>query len=322
MWPFILWSIWLNGLSEAYTVTNTDLFMFKNIDPIVLPGQYTSHMHSFFGSDAVTVNTTTSAELQKGCSSTDNPNDFSTYWVPTLYLVENGNYTPINPMRFSAYYENLQYAEIAIPQNFTDVAGNSSARSQSDVESNAGIQWFCEGESKGEDEDAAAFPLKTCGTHLQTLLLFHDCVNPKTLESAYNENPNWYPSYGKNRCPKGMYRIPQLRLSIRYDLRELLPDGWEGKPPLQPSCGPSYCSHGDVINGWLPEAAENMVNGTAGFFPINGPLGAYNAGSVCGAENAHDRDPTHGTSDYKQSLLMMKSSSTTKRHLARHRHWT
>lgn len=75
----ILFSTWAAGLAQAYTVTNTDLFMFKNIDPIVLLGQYTSHMHSFFGSNAVTVNTTPSAELQKGCSSTENPNDFSTY---------------------------------------------------------------------------------------------------------------------------------------------------------------------------------------------------------------------------------------------------
>lgn len=67
------------GVAEAYTITVAKNFMNKNIDPIVVPGQYNSHMHSFFGSDAVTVNTTTSAELQAGCSSADNPNDYSSY---------------------------------------------------------------------------------------------------------------------------------------------------------------------------------------------------------------------------------------------------
>lgn len=68
------------GLARAYTVTTSELFMYKNIDPLVYPGEYNkSHMHSFFGSDAVTVDTTTSAELQKGCSSTENPNDYSIY---------------------------------------------------------------------------------------------------------------------------------------------------------------------------------------------------------------------------------------------------
>jgi hypothetical protein len=85
----VLLSALAAGLSEAYTITVSDFMMFKNIDPIVLPGQYTSHMHSFFGSDAITVNTTTSAELQKGCSTTENPNDFSTYCEYLLpYLLE------------------------------------------------------------------------------------------------------------------------------------------------------------------------------------------------------------------------------------------
>lgn len=65
---------------DAYTVVVVDRFMNKNIDPIVFPGEYNkSHMHTFFGSDAVTINTTTSSELQAGCSTARNPNDYSVY---------------------------------------------------------------------------------------------------------------------------------------------------------------------------------------------------------------------------------------------------
>lgn len=53
--------------------------MVKNIDPIVLPGKYKSHMHSFFGSDVVTKDLPTTEELQKGCPSGENPNDLSVY---------------------------------------------------------------------------------------------------------------------------------------------------------------------------------------------------------------------------------------------------
>ena len=51
--------------------------MEKNIDPIVVLGVYTSHIHTF-GSDAVTANTT-SEKLQAGCTTAENPNDFSSY---------------------------------------------------------------------------------------------------------------------------------------------------------------------------------------------------------------------------------------------------
>lgn len=67
------------GVASAYTVIENELFMHKNIDPIVLPGKYTSHMHSFFGSDAVTATTNSSEELQAGCSTAENPNDYSVY---------------------------------------------------------------------------------------------------------------------------------------------------------------------------------------------------------------------------------------------------
>ena len=101
--------------------------------------------------------------------------------------------------------------------------------------------------------------------------------------------------------------MPQLRFSIRYDLRKVLPNGWSGAPPLKFASGNSFSMHGDFINGWLPEAAQNMLlaNDKREFAGVDGPLGRYNAGSVCGASNAHDSDPSHGTSDYLTSVQMM-----------------
>ncbi|EQB51222.1 hypothetical protein CGLO_09264 [Colletotrichum gloeosporioides Cg-14] len=109
---------------SAYTVTNVGRFMLKNIDPVVIPGQYASHMHTFFGSDAVTANTTTSKELQAGCSTAENPNDYSSYWVPTLFFKNSTGTFPAPIFRFSAYYVSIDKAEVAIPQNYKAVVGN------------------------------------------------------------------------------------------------------------------------------------------------------------------------------------------------------
>jgi hypothetical protein len=67
------------GLTMAYTDIRHTRFMLKNMDPIVSPGRYISHMHSFYGSDAVTKDFPTTEELQKGCASGENPNDLSIY---------------------------------------------------------------------------------------------------------------------------------------------------------------------------------------------------------------------------------------------------
>src|SRR4051794_36970009 len=53
----------------AYTDIRHKRFMIKNIDPIVFPGQYRSHMHSFYGSDVVTKDLPTTKQLQQGCPS-------------------------------------------------------------------------------------------------------------------------------------------------------------------------------------------------------------------------------------------------------------
>ena len=66
-------------LVSAWTELHHEPLMNKNIDPIVVPGTYTSHMHTFFGSDAVTNVMPTSADLQKGCYSGQNANDLSVY---------------------------------------------------------------------------------------------------------------------------------------------------------------------------------------------------------------------------------------------------
>lgn len=225
-------------------------------------------------------------------------------------------------MRFSAYYVSIESAEVSIPQDYKAVAGNSTGRRQSDVEDLAGIRWFCENTAIHEDKDDAAFPSQTCNTHLQSLLLFHDCVDQTTLESAYSGIQNWNTTFRpKNRCPEGMKRIPQLRFSVRYDLRQAIPNGWSGEAPLELACGSSYCWHGDFINGWLEEAAEDMLrsNSKREFRGVSGPLGEYNDGSVCGAEHAKDADPHNGMTNDVVTSKGSGDAGTSHKHQRRQR---
>ncbi|KAK7719600.1 hypothetical protein SLS64_001777 [Diaporthe eres] len=300
-------------VAYAYTQANVaSPFMYKNVDPIVFPGEYgVSHMHSFFGSDAVTASTTTSAELQKGCTTADNPNDFSVYWVPSLlYTNDNGktyDYVPV--MRFSAYYNLGETpAEIPIPQDVKMVAGSASATTAADSPADAKVEWMCEGDS-GISADENGFPSSTCSTHLQTLLYFPQCVNEDTLETAYKSR-----DYGTdNWCPEGSKSMPQLRFSIRYDLRKVLPDGWSGTAPIKLASGNAWSSHGDFIMGWTEDAAQNMVDATAAdykyhYYAVDGKLGTAGTKPTC---TPTDADPNNGTDDYAESVKQMSKRSTS-----------
>jgi hypothetical protein len=284
--------------ATAYTQVNImSPFMLKNIDPIVFPGQHDkSHLHTFFGSDAVTVNTNTSAELQAGCTNAQNINDLSTYWVPTPLFTKDGGKTwePMGMFRFSAYYNLGEVeAEVPIPQNLKMVAGVATATSPDGMDAAAKATWGCESEDVPLDKNG--FPSSTCSTHLQQLLFFPQCVNTETLETAYADRT----------CPEGFSRMPQLRFSIRWDLRKNLPNGWKGEAPIKLACGPAWCSHGDFVNGWTEEAATDMLKSTVQKQKYISGIGDGQTASCTPA----DADPAHGTSDYAESVAAMSKRS-------------
>lgn len=205
---------------------------------------------------------------------------------PTLFAVDGDERVPIEARYFKAYYENIGDAEIPFPQDFKSLAGNALAKSQDDLDERWTINWWCEyGPDSEVTKDPGAFPAHGCNLgRLQVILRFPDCVDTNTLKYAYSGRQN-LPN--ANRCPTDMKRIPQIRFSIRFDHSEALPNGWSGKAPLELACGPSYCFHGDFINGWLPEAAENMLTQATDkreFQSVTGPLSEQPA---CTAQGKH-----------------------------------
>ncbi|KAL2820341.1 hypothetical protein BJX63DRAFT_428174 [Aspergillus granulosus] len=122
------------GMAEAFTMVNSGYIMRKNIDSIVQPGKYTSHMHSFFGNDAVNATTSTTEELMSGCATNTNPNDHSVYWHPTLYVHNGSTLVPVEARYFKAYYNSIDTAEIPFPTDFKAIAGNAKATTATEVD--------------------------------------------------------------------------------------------------------------------------------------------------------------------------------------------
>ncbi|RDW86633.1 DUF1996 domain-containing protein [Aspergillus mulundensis] len=312
------------SLAAAWTELSHAPFMNKNIDAIVQPGAYTSHMHTFFGSDAITNVLPTSADLQTGCYTGDNPNDLSVYCasftpptlstqlshsqltsatgVPTLYHVDGDTYTEVPIFKFSTYYTNA-FATSPIPQDFAMLSGNASATTQAEADNPYNnMEWFCEG-SDARESNVAQMPSSTCDQHLQVNLVFPQCVNP-------DDHSDYDFADDSQACPEGMVSIPQLRYRVLYDTRSVAPSGWSGAAPFLLSCsdtlGAGYCFHGDFVNGWYEDAAENMLaNGGGGYTDGQFVAGSHGDSAVEATCTAADQDPGNGTSDYLASLEMM-----------------
>lgn len=227
--------------------------------------------------------------------------------VPTLYHVDGDTYTEVPIFRFTSYYTN-SFSELAIPQNFAMISGNASAKTQAEADSPSNdLEWFCEGSDERE-ADVAKMPTSTCDQHLQSNLVFPNCVNPDNIaEYDFADDAN--------KCPDGMKQIPQLRYRVLYDTKSVAPDGWSGTAPFQLSCsdvpGDGYCYHGDFINGWFEDAAENMlVTGGGGYEDGQFIAGSHGSSAVEASCTPTDQDPENGTSDYEASLEMMANGGT------------
>lgn len=108
-----------------------------------------------------------------------------------------------------------------------------------------------------------------------------------------------------------MKAMPQLRFSIRYDLRKALPNGWSGTAPIKLASGNAYSSHGDFINGWTQDGGKGLVEATkekSKYISVNGNLG--NDGDTANCKT-QDADPENGTADYAESVSAMSKRSVS-----------
>ncbi|KAL4928357.1 uncharacterized protein BDV17DRAFT_291840 [Aspergillus undulatus] len=184
-------------------MVNSGYIMRKNIDSIVQPGKYTSHMHSFFGNDAVNV---TNPQLRNSCPAVPRT-AIRMIWHPTLYVNNGTDIDPVEARYFKAYYQKTDTAEVPCPStNFTAVAGNATAMVVDEVDELWNMSWCCE--YGPQTSHPNGWPDAGCNLgRLRTQLLLPDCVNPTALASGYSSCA-WLAN--ANRCPDGMKRIPSF----------------------------------------------------------------------------------------------------------------
>lgn len=128
-------AIYGSGSSDHFVLQMNRSTVVSRFDPIVSPGQVSSHVHRFYGSalvDEIRRNAS-EATVLSNCSTTPVQDDHSLYWAPQLYYrsPDNGSFALI-PIRYhAAYYFQKAPTGQAIhpfPDNYNIVAGNPYRR--------------------------------------------------------------------------------------------------------------------------------------------------------------------------------------------------
>lgn len=157
----------------------------SRVDPIVSPGQASSHVHNFVGMNGVDANTTTVEALDDASTCTTAPltDDKSSYWAPQLYQYnKNGTFSPF-PLSFvNTYYLMRGGGQVtAFPKGLQMVAGNAKATGPAATQQlQTAVSFVCLNYESGSSQ-TNSFPQTICPQGLRTQIVFPSCWNGDSL---------------------------------------------------------------------------------------------------------------------------------------------
>lgn len=214
-------------------------------DPIVYPGRPgESHLHAFFGNEAVTASSTLE-DLLGASTSCDDVRDTAAYWVPVLF--DEGEV--VAPTYAVAYYRaGLGVDPTSVqsyPPGLTMIAGDPLATGPQPV---SVVAWSC---GIGSRRDVLP-PTCDSGAPLRLDVTFPDCWDGVNLDVPGHRGHLRYSNGG--RCPESHpTAIPQLVLSVTYPVHGDVSD-------MRLASGSLLSGHADFVNSWDQEELESEVD--------------------------------------------------------------
>ncbi|OAQ95936.1 hypothetical protein LLEC1_02031 [Akanthomyces lecanii] len=240
-------------------------------DPIVNPGQPSTHVHHVLGGSNFGLSSTGEELKNSKCSTALIKGDNSNYWFPSLYFKDpkSGNLESVELFYANVYYffEPTNDDIKAFPTGLQMFTGDPTARTPpaSGATSNFdaskgpinGIKWTCprsniennpgwpvnsNGQKAGMQDpgnkgEGVGFPDVDCDGYASPLradIHFPSCYNPKAGLTDYKNNMAWpKDNNGKEDCPEGWIHVPHLFFEAYWNT-PVFANRWEQGKGEQP----------------------------------------------------------------------------------------
>jgi len=239
------------------------------IDPIVSPGAESAHLHTFFGSKALT-STSTPASIQASTADTTCvlPDDHAAYWIPAAC---NGPCQPVDggdpergpfanviqPVKIFAYYFGVPASQ-AVEQQFSpdlEIIGGD-AHATGPYPNHRIIGFHC-GNGGSHHSPVRTYPYDCTAANGVTntdgvvaVVTFPYCGPVGGTPTNYGD------STGTCVAPDVTY--PQVQIHVHYGLNAT---GYQTGSTLNFSSGAYWTLHGDWMNGWNQAKLQALVSG-------------------------------------------------------------
>ncbi|KAF2084619.1 WSC-domain-containing protein [Saccharata proteae CBS 121410] len=250
----------------------------ERADPIVSPGQVSSHVHRIAGGNGFNFSMDYEDTQASICSSCTVKEDLSNYWTPKFYFhAKNGSYIDVPNAGLFVYYEQRYSAGEttlqAFPEGFRMVAGDPFKRNYTGDLAAQAIQFACLDYNDATPQ-TNNLPNKNCPDGLRAQVYFPSCWDGVNLDSPDHKSHMSYPinnTFDNGNCPPSHpVRLISLFYEFLYSVNDFA-DQWYGdsQPFVFANGDPTgYGFHGDFINGWnvtvLQKAIETCTDSTGG----------------------------------------------------------
>ncbi|CZR39290.1 uncharacterized protein FPRO_05517 [Fusarium proliferatum ET1] len=259
-----------NPVSAFFRLPCSRPVTLQRADPIVNPGQLSSHAHTVMGGNGFNFTMDYDTARASTCTTCKAREDLSNYWIPNLYyrgpdgtfqdVPQSGGMLVYYLQRSDPKDPEYEKGLLAFPEGFQMLAGNPHLRSFKNTLEQRAISFACLGVSGPETHE---IPSHNCPNGLRAQVMFPSCWDGKNLDSPDHKRHMAYPDrVDSGVCPKSH---PKRLVTIFYEVVfeiDQFKDKWHGSShPFVFSTGDptGYGLHGDFLNGWDVKVLQKAV---------------------------------------------------------------
>ncbi|KAI9830739.1 MAG: hypothetical protein M1819_005403 [Sarea resinae] len=256
----LLATITFNGIATAYWRMSCGLIQTGRIDPVVSPGDISSHAHKIVGASNINISSTYDDLIKSECTSCEVQADKSAYWTPQLYYEHsNGSFETVANGGMAVYYlgrDNNETDLQPFPPGFRMLSGNMLSRSYDNSTltylngqpvANR-VSFACLDYSNPHPEEPY-MSITDCPDGLRAQIHFQSCWNGHDLYLSDNSHVAYLSAIDNGVCPPTHpVKLVHIFYEVLYSMDSVTQDG--GRYVFSNGDSTGYGFHGDFLNGW------------------------------------------------------------------------
>ncbi|KAJ3879273.1 hypothetical protein F5051DRAFT_451663 [Lentinula edodes] len=254
------------GLTQLYVVSAYWLMAPNNIlttqrlDPIVTPGEVSTHVHSVLGGSGFGLNVNTSILQESECTSIPIQEDKSNYWFPAS-----------SSLARSAYRQFNAHTQTAAVFSFRMLSGDTTLRTlNASSFAQQAVTFLCL-QFSGTSNRYNELPVGvSCPAGIRSQINFPSCWDGKNIDSEDHKSHVAFLSTGPDNgtCddPRYPVTLPRIFMEVYWISQDFEDQRDQALTPSQPfvfaNGDPTgYGYHADFVNGWEDGVLQKAISG-------------------------------------------------------------